>query len=243
MFISGDSFVPETEYILGLRNSLPPETSDAHHAPADRAGQGQGGGRGHGAHAAHDDPGGGHVMEPPQRIDSSATFLLSRDGVAESALIDEILYDRVKAISVDPSRESVLFLAHGPGDEAENERWLSTMRLRAQRIHTIGRFRHVQCETLREDWPERRALAEKRIRNYVEQAGADGGRCIVIPFRIADFGPYKEVLDGLTYAADGLAFCPHPNMTRWIEETAKKCFSGDERAPSNDPPAANADSP
>ena len=91
-------------------------------------------------------------------------------------------------------------------------------------MHELGPFRHVQCETLREDWPERRAEAERRIRAYVKAASRDGGRAIVVPFRIAGFGPYRRVLDGLDYVADGRGFCPHPNMTRWVEVTAEECF-------------------
>lgn len=200
MFVSGDSFLESTEYILGLRDSLP------------------------GSHHASHGGGGGHHMEAPERLTTNATFVVSRQGVGESPLVDQILVDRVKALSTNPSEESVLILAHGPADEAENERWLANMRLRAQGVHKLGAFRHVQCETLREDWPERRAEAERRIRAYVEAGGKNGGRVIVIPFRIGGFGPYRELLRGLDFVADERAFCPHPNLTRWIEQTAEGCL-------------------
>jgi len=164
-------------------------------------------------------------MEPPKPITAKASFVLSRKGVGESPLIDQILVDRVKALSTNASQESVLILAHGPGDEAENERWLANMRMRVQRIHELGPFRHVQCETLREDWPQRRTEAQRRIRDYVESGNKNGGRVIVIPFRIAGFGPYRKVLDGLNYIADERGFCPHPNITRWIEQTAQRLLT------------------
>jgi len=218
MFISGDSFLEPTEYILGLRDTLP-DKKNIHHA-----------GHHKGAHDGHDmhargSHGGGHHMEPPEPIKTELDFVLSWRGVGESPLVDEILVDRVKDLSSDPNKESVLILAHGPADEAENERWLANMRLRAQKLHNIGPFRHIECETLREDWPVRRTEAERRIRTYVKNAARDGGRCIVVPFRVGGFGPYRKVLEGLEYAADGRPFCPHPNMTRWIEATARECFS------------------
>jgi hypothetical protein len=229
MFISGSSFVPATEYILGLRSQAPtdPHVSagyensaapgDCHQAqPAADAGAAAHAGHG----AAH-----GHHMEKPEPIDTKAKFVLSRKGVADSPLIDEILYDRVRALSVEPAKESVLLLAHGPAEDQENEQWLANMQRRIDALKAHGPFREVRCETLREDWPERRAAAEKRIREYVQAANRDGGRCIVIPFRVAGFGPYKEVLEGFDYVADGRGFCPHPNMTRWIEETAKELFA------------------
>lgn len=168
-------------------------------------------------------------MGPPEPIRSTARFLVSREGVSESRLVDDILVSRATALSRDPRQESVLILAHGPGDDDENRRWLSNMERRVQRIRESGRFRDVRCETLREDWPEKRVDAERRIREYVSESGRNG-RVIVIPFRIAGFGPYAEILNGLDYVSDGRGFCPHPNMTSWIAQTAQACFTQQERA-------------
>jgi len=227
VFVSGDSFIEPTEVILGLRDASPTPPRNLNAQRTSRANP-------HALHASHETNGGDdqtdrpeHHMEPPERIDTVCSFVLSRAGVGESPLVDEILVDRVRALSTEPSHESVLILAHGPADEAENERWLASMRLRTQRIHEIGPFRHVEVETLREDWPERRVEAERRIRQYVESGSADGGRVIVVPFRIAGFGPYARVLEGLDYVADGRGFCPHPNLTRWIEQTAEECLARD----------------
>ena len=206
MFISGESFLATTEYILGLRPAL--KGAMGNHTGPDE-------------HAA---PTGSMHMEMPEPIDARASFLLSTSGVGESPLVDRILADRVAALSTDPARESVLIIAHGPGDDTENEAWLRHMDARAKTIEALGPFRSVHVETLREDWPHRRAEAEQRITRHVEQATRDGVRMIVVPFRVAGFGPYREVLDGLDYVADGKGFCPHPLMTEWIEQTALECF-------------------
>jgi len=202
MFISGESFLRETEYILGLRQDAPP-------APAGEN---------------HD-----HCMEKAEPIPVKSSLILSREGIADSPLVDDILLDRALALSTNPSQESVLILAHGPGDDGENERWLEKIRLRSRKTQNLGRFKEVRCETLREDWPEKREVAEKRIRAFVQSVTDGGGRVIVIPFRVAGFGPYREVLDGLRYVADGRGFCPHPNLTRWIEETARDSFDANRR--------------
>lgn len=207
MFISGESFLAPTQYILGLRPEL--DGAMGHHMEG-------------GDHAA---PSGTMHMEKPEPIDTRAMFLLSKSGVGESPLIDRILADRVKALSTDPAREMVLIIAHGPGDDTENEAWLQHMDARARAIEALGPFRSVHVETLREDWPHRRAEAEQRIQRHVEQATDSGVRVIIVPFRVAGFGPYREVLDGLEYVADGKGFCPHPLMTEWIEQTALACFS------------------
>ena len=98
------------------------------------------------------------------------------------------------------------------------------MNERVARLSVLGSFREIRCETLREDWPDRRNAAERRIREFVEKAGREGGRCIVVPFRVAGFGPYKDVLAGLDYVADEKGFCLHPNMTKWVEQAAEKCW-------------------
>jgi len=259
MFISGESFLEPTRYILGLTDDLPqsihgdaaghgdghdahaaarasvavahaadhtsqPLASSTAHCPADSedslARQGASSGE-PGEHEGHGD----HHMEAPRRVRIDADVLLSTEGVAESPYIDDILRDRVRALSRDPAAESVLILGHGPGDDAENERWLAAMRRRASSVGEIGPFRQVACMTLREDWPEKRSEAEIRIREFVSKGGADGGRVIVVPFRVAGFGPYEDVLAGLQYVSDGRGFCPHPNMTRWLRDASRRILT------------------
>ena len=96
------------------------------------------------------------------------------------------------------------------------------MKRRTERLRELGDFIDIRCETLREDWPGRRAEAEKRINEFVQSHNDEGTRVIVVPFRVAGFGPYREVLAGLSYIADEQGFCPHPNMTTWIDQTARK---------------------
>jgi len=96
------------------------------------------------------------------------------------------------------------------------------MKRRTERLRELGDFIDIRCETLREDWPGRRAEAEKRINEFVQSQNDTGTRVIVVPFRVAGFGPYREVLEGLSYIADEQGFCPHPNMTAWIDQTARK---------------------
>lgn len=202
LFVSGDSWREETEYILGLRSSLPEEKKRAH------------------ASLPHHGPGHGHhAMEAPRPIARRAEVAMSRDGLGDSPLVDDILVDRVKALSTEPASETVLVVAHGPGDDAEDARWIADMKERLAALRSVGQFKRVEVATLREDWPEKRKAAEARIRAIVEE-GSASGRVIVVPFRVAGFGPYGEVLKGLTYVSDGRGFLPHPNVTRWIDQTA-----------------------
>lgn len=195
LFVSGESWYDRTEQILGIAEGAPARPEPAEHAH----------GAGHG----------GHSMEFWQ-LQTDAAYTLSTQGLGEAPGMGAVLADRARTLSRDPSREDVLILAHGPGDDAENERWIANIRARATAVSEALPFRRVHVETLREDWPEKREQAELRIRAFVERAGDNGGTAIVIPFRVQGFGPYAQVLDGLEYVSDQRGLVPHDNVTQWI---------------------------
>lgn len=257
LFISGESFLQETEQIFGLRPGAPAPANaggvehpvlasqrlaagpggeahgagKAHGGEAGHAGPGAGGAHGHGAghgggHAGHGAGGhGGHSMAF-FRVETRASFALSTHGLADASGMGAVLADRAAAISRSPEQEDVLILAHGPGDDAENERWLAKLDERAAAVRARAPFRRVQVETLREDWPDKRASAEERVRAFVRRASAEGGKAIVIPFRVQGFGPYAKVLDGLDYVADQRGLLPHAEVTQWIGQEVSALASG-----------------
>ena len=206
LFVSGESWYERTEQILGLRPGAPPRPAADPHA-------------GHGS--AH----GGHSMEFWQ-VGTKASFALSKEGLAEASEMGLVLAQRAQALSKDPAKESVLILAHGPEDDGENQRWLKQIDARAEGVRRAAPFRQVQVETLREDWPEKRKVSEVHIRAFVEQAARDGGRAIVIPYRVAGFGPYAKVLEGLTYVSDGQGLLPSPEVAGWVRRQAETLRSG-----------------
>jgi sirohydrochlorin cobaltochelatase len=210
LFISGDSFLDRTQQVLGLAPGAPPKPAAA--AQAD-----------HGAH-------GGHSMAL-WRIATSASFALSREGLADVPEMGAVLAERARTLSRDPKVESVLILAHGPGDDAENARWISQIDARAAAVRSALPFTRVHVETLREDWPDKRVAAEARIRDFIEAAGKNGGRAIVIPYRVAGFGPYAKVLEGLTYASDGKGLLPSTAAEHWVRRQIEELRKGGFRTP------------
>lgn len=200
LFVSGESWYERTRQILGIAPGAP--------ARPPAAGD---------AHAGHQDNShGGHSMEF-WRIDTRSTFVISKEGLADAEEMDAILAERVRRLSRDPKSEDVLILAHGPGDDAENERWIEKISARTAALRPGQSFRRVEVHTLREDWPDKRQVAEQGVRDFVRRAVGDNGRAIVIPFRVEGFGPYAKVLSELDYASDGVGLLPHPNVTKWIE--------------------------
>ncbi|TXH66241.1 MAG: hypothetical protein E6Q81_00660 [Thermomonas sp.] len=209
LYISGESWYQRTRQIVGLEPGAPPKPAPSAHDA-------------HAGHAGH----GGHSMEF-WRLDSDAGFALSRDGLADAPQMGAVLVDRTRALSKDPAREDVLILAHGPGDDAENERWLHKIDARADAVRKALPFRRVQVVTLREDWPDKRVAAEKQIRDFVARSKQEGGQAIVIPFRVQGFGPYAKVLEGLDYVADGKGLVPSVQVTDWVRAQAEVLRAGE----------------
>ncbi|HEX4339134.1 MAG TPA: hypothetical protein VH062_24670 [Polyangiaceae bacterium] len=46
----------------------------------------------------------------------------------------------------------------------------------------------------------------------------------------SDFGPYADVLKGLTYVSDGRGLIPHEEVTAWLERQATALARGPFRA-------------
>ena len=92
--------------------------------------------------------------------------------------------------------------------------WLRYLEARADVVRKASLFRTVRVETLREDWPEKCCEAEERIRGFVAQASRNGGRALVIPFRVQGFGPYAKVLEGRSYVSDGRG----PGSRSWRDD-------------------------
>lgn len=204
LFVSGESWYERTEQILGLTGGAPPAR------PGDCGG---------GEHAMH------HSMAL-FRVATSSSFALSTQGLKDGSEIGPILAERAVRLSRTSEKEDVLVLAHGPGDDAENERWIASLDARAEAIRKTRPFHRVEVMTLREDWPEKRQAAEQRVRDFVSRAASEGRKAIVIPFRLSGFGPYAEVLKGLAYESDGQGLLPHTNVTQWIAHQAELLRSG-----------------
>lgn len=194
LFLSGTSFLHQTEYLFGLRDDPPPHPMLMH-----------------GPHGA------GELA--PLRHDQR--ILLSREGLSDSPAAANIVASRAEAI--DPGHVApVLVLAHGMGSEEDNRALLADMEAATARLAGMG-FTRVRAATLREDWPEARARSEAEIRAWLEEAADAGPEPVVVPYRLSGFGPYAKVLAGLSYqGTEGLL--PDPSITGWLRSQAGQLF-------------------
>jgi hypothetical protein len=199
MFVSGASFIDQTEYLLGLTDTAPAFFMPSH-------------GAGGGGHAA-----GSHG--PPEQIAHGLTVATHFDGMVDAAETHRIFAERALALSRDPASESVLLIAHGMGDQQENDELLAAMG-DIERLVSATPFHTVRSATLREDWPPAREIAEREIRAFVDGENQAGRRVLVLPVRLSGFGPYADVLEGLEYTG-GDALLPHGDVSAWLRRTAE----------------------
>ncbi|MGD2133097.1 MAG: CbiX/SirB N-terminal domain-containing protein [Maricaulaceae bacterium] len=229
LFVSGESWYERTEQILGIAPGAPNRMAAASehgaHAAQDEDDGGEGEAAAHGGHAIP-----GMRMEF-WRLDADASFAMSTEGLSEAPEAGAVLAERALALSTDPQVESVLILAHGPEDDAENERWIENIDARAEAVRQAAPFRQVAVQTLREDWPEKRAVSEELIRAFVSEASAEDGQVIVIPYRVQGFGPYAEVLEGLSYVSDGKGLLPSAEIEHWVRRQVEELRTAEFRAP------------
>jgi hypothetical protein len=200
VFLSGKSFLQQTKYFLGL-DQTPPEAFVLM-GPA--------------------------ASDPDARspIEHSLQVSTHTEGLMDDAATSVVLTERALTLSESPADEAVLLLAHGMGDEDENDEVLRAMAPAAAELERHG-FVDVEVATLREDWEEVRSVSEASIREWVATQALEGRSTLVIPMRLSGFGPYAEVLAGLEYEA-GEGLLPHPAIGEWITRTADRtsCEAG-----------------
>jgi sirohydrochlorin ferrochelatase len=159
-----------------------------------------------------------HDHEVPAQVRSAALFA-TFGGYEHYSGMAEVLHERIMEISQDPSRETVILLAHGDKSDEGNATWLSVMQANIERLKRdphCAKLRAIRAATVGEDWPELRERAVAEVRAMIQEA-AKTGRVLVIADRLYGSGPYKKLLNGLDYVMNekGLS---HPVLTRWLEE-------------------------
>lgn len=199
LFISGTSWYVRTQQIFGMQEGAPSKEAAARMAdsrPAARMRMGF------------------------WKIDTDLSFHLSNEGLADADEMDGVIFSRVRKLSQDPGNEVMLVVAHGTSDDSENDAWVGKITQRTLVARRELGLHDIKVFTLREDWAEKKAVALAGIRNYMEQASADGLTPIVVPYRVQGFGPYEEALQGLDYRADKQGLLPHANVSLWIANQA-----------------------
>ena len=204
LFISGESWFERTSQILGLTPGAP--LKPAVHSDD--------------THGAHGSDAAGHMPMEFWQVETRAALAMSIEGLSEAEEMDSVLLSRMSSLSSSPASEVVVVLAHGPGDDDENQRWINQIEQRLTKTQQRLAFNEILVFTLREYLEDKRVDAEQKISAYVSAASEAGKTVIVVPYLVQGFGPYRDVLAGLNYHADERGLVPHENVGLWIENQA-----------------------
>jgi sirohydrochlorin ferrochelatase len=155
-----------------------------------------------------------HAKPVAVRVPITLTEPLNDDPV-----VAEVLLERAREVSTDPSAETVVLIAHGPNTDQDNARWIAAMDKLAHTIRQAGGFKEVVPATMRDD-AEKSVLdaAIAGMRAAVEKAD-EQGTAIVVPVMIANGGVDEKIpprLEGLDFVYQPKALLPHPALSAWI---------------------------
>jgi sirohydrochlorin ferrochelatase len=208
LFVSShSSVVTSTEYLLGLRQEMPPDLRIFAKMR-------------HGAHGGGHE---GHVAEPAvdntQPVKSPVPIRMA-EALNRHPLVGAILIDRARAISQTPENEAVILVAHGPVPDADNQKWLDDMRVLAAQLDEATSFAAVEYLTVRDDAPAAiRDAATAELRAKVEHQVAQGRRVLIVPLLLSYGGIEQGIrkrLEGLTYVMSDRALMPDDRLIEWV---------------------------
>lgn len=134
--------------------------------------------------------------------------------------IAEIVYDKVKELSVRPEEEIVLLIGHGSKEEGFHEKWRLGLESLAARLKEHGRFDEVDAAMLLPD----------QVRDKMQrwQMLKPNHAVIVAPLFLSEGYFTNQVipsrLEGFTYRYNGRSLLPSPRISQWMERQIASFF-------------------
>ena len=149
-----------------------------------------------------------------------------------SYLAEEVLFDRVEALSANPDHERLILVTAGADSETAEaglREDLQPLLTRAVRKYRLGRG--GEMVTLY-DWSAPARIREAALDRAVERikdAAARTERVLVVPFNLgrrlttmmSDWHQIRKKIDGLRGVIfDGKGVLPHPNVRYWLQQAS-----------------------
>jgi sirohydrochlorin ferrochelatase len=147
----------------------------------------------------------------PFRMDARVHWCPPIDDDPEIA---EILYEKIKSLSVDAEREFVVIVGHGSKEPGFHEVWQRVLDSLAMQVKELGGFAGAGTAMLLPD-----QLREK-MKEWTDP-GTSSMTVLIAPFFLSEGYFTEQVipsrLEGFTYRYAGEALLPHPFLARWME--------------------------
>lgn len=130
-------------------------------------------------------------------------------------MVVNILSERIKKLTEDPSEEILFLIAHGSEYSGFHQRWEELLRKVTMKLRHYFGFRAATYATLHPD-------------NIVQRVGAicKQNRVLVLPLFLSE-GYFTKTLvpsklEGLSYVYDGKTILPDERISAWIEDSIEK---------------------
>lgn len=231
LFISSHSFIiRQTEYLLKKREVLadPPvvmdHSSGGHSSPNSHNAGSMNPSSSHDGHGQHD----GEKKETLAQLNFKSEIIMAK-ALDDHPIVADILYSRIKELSMNPANETVIIVGHGPNPENDNKNWVTAMESLAAQVQQKQKkdgisSRFIFSVTVRDDADkEIYEQAKENLRGLVRQAGKQGD-VIVVPLLLSKGGVEKGIikrLEGLNYKWSGNTLLPDPKIEEFIEVSVK----------------------
>ena len=161
----------------------------------------------------------GYNSTPLFPIEKHAAIRFS-EPLNDSAVVVEILLDRIQEISRRPQDESVVVVTEGARDNGDNAKWMEILQRACTRIKDRGNYHAVIPATLRDDAPsDDRQQSLLALRHSVESIQQSGQRALVVPLMLSEGGIEHKIsleLRGLAYTYNNKPLLPDARMSEWI---------------------------
>jgi sirohydrochlorin ferrochelatase len=161
-----------------------------------------------------------------ERPRTSATLTLAR-ALDDSPQIARILTERARALAPNHRERAVMIVGHGPNSSEDYAAWMTNLRVVADSVKSLGGFRDVRVELVRDDAPKAvRAEAVRRTRELIEmQRMITGKDVLVVPVLVSKGSINRDKLPadlaGMPIVYTGEPLLPHAEIARWIESRSR----------------------
>ena len=138
----------------------------------------------------------------------------------DSAVVVEILLDRIQEISRKAAEESVFVVTYGPRDSSDNTRWLRTLQNLSRRVQERGNFKSVEGISLRDDIAsgDDRPKSMEEFRKKVEKVQVNS-RVVIVSLALTPNALENKLaleLRGLSYVYNNKPLMPDARISEWI---------------------------
>ncbi|MGE5703241.1 MAG: sirohydrochlorin chelatase [Clostridia bacterium] len=152
--------------------------------------------------------------EEIEKIETTAEIVYCQP-MDDHPLIEEILLERIRQLSIDPAEEVLLLVGHGADEGEYHAKWEGVLQRLSVSIRKRAGFKGATYGTLHPDNLTRRARAISRK-----------NRTVVLPLFLSEGYFTKKVipsrLEGLEYLYNGQTYLPHPYVTEWMQNVIEQ---------------------